>query len=196
MVNSQYKKITQALRYLVSKSDNERINVLSLMKLVWAADRYHVREYATVVTAYDYRALPNGPISSIAYDIAGESDFLSEDQRDYSKRYVARSGHDIVGISPVESDYLSESDIEALDFAWQKFGSIDRFRMVEITHEYPEWKKFEAYFKDGASSKKMDVEDFFNNPDDDPYFNEDSEKLRASKALFEENLNIHQLIKG
>jgi len=196
MVSSQYKKITQALRYLISLSDEDRVNILLLMKLVWAADRYHARNYATLLTDYDYRALPKGPISSTAYDIAEGSGFLSEEQINYSKRFVARSGYDVVGIAPAETDYLSESDREALDFSWQTFGSMNKFDVVKITHKYPEWKKFEAYFADGVSAKEIDVRDFFENPADDEYFAEDSDKLEASKALFEENLNIHRIIKG
>jgi uncharacterized phage-associated protein len=196
MVNSQYKKITQALRYLIAQSDNNRINILLLMKLVWAADRYHARKYATLVTDNDYRALPKGPISSTAYDIADGSDFLSEEQLQYSKRYVVRASHDVVGVAAAEIDYLSETDKEALDFAWQTFGSMNQFDVVQITHEYPEWKKFESYFANGAAAKEIDVKDFFRNPENDSYFAEDSDELEASEALFEENAGIYKLIKG
>lgn len=196
MISSQYKKITQVIRYLIAKSPRDRINILKLMKLVWAADRYHVRKFANLITDYDYRALPRGPVSSIAYDIADASDFLSEEQIEYSKEYVVRSEHDIVGIKEAETDYLSETEREALDFAWNTFGKLDEFEVVDITHQYPEWKKFEAYFATGSSAKKIDLDDFFKNPDEDPYFEDSTEKLEASQSLFEENLDIRKLIKG
>lgn len=196
MISSQYKKITQALRYLIAQSDNNRLNILLLMKLIWAADRYHARQYATLITDYDYRALPKGPVSSTAYDIANASDFLSEEQLTYSKRFVVRSHHDVVGIAQTESDYLSESDKEALNFAWEAFGAMHQLDVVSITHKYPEWKKFEAYFINGSAAKEIDVKDFFSNPDEDSFFAEDSIKLQASKALFEENLAMHKLVKG
>lgn len=196
MINSHYKKITQALRYLISHNEHDRLNVLLLMKLVWATDRYHARKYGSLVTSYDYRALPNGPVSSIAYDIANASDFLSSEQVAYSGQFVARSEHDVVGIDPVETDYLSETDKEALDFAWQKFGDMNQFDVRDITHDYPEWKKFETLFHSGASSEKIDVRDFFSNPDNDQYFGEDDELLELSKAKLEENLNIRKLIRG
>jgi uncharacterized phage-associated protein len=196
MVSSQYKKITQALRYLISQSTSNRINILLLMKLVWAADRYHARKYGSLITDYDYRALPKGPVSSTAYDIADKSDFLSYDQLEYSKRYVDRRDHFIFGVSPTDVDYLAETNQEALDFAWEKFGHMDKYAVVDITHKYPEWDKFKLYFEDGASSEEMDVIDFFKNPPQDAYFKEDSELLELSKARLEETLGLRKLIKG
>lgn len=196
VVGSQYKKVTQALRYLVSLSENDRVNILLLMKLIWAADRYHVRKYASFVTDPEYRALPKGPLNSTAYDIVDASNFLSEAQIEYSKKYVARSGNDIVGIASTETDYLSETDQEALSFAWTTFGAMNKFDVVDITHKYPEWSKFEPYFKNGASAQEVDVFDFFKNPGKDSFFAEDSDLLEASKSKFEENLSLRRLIKG
>lgn len=196
MINSQYKKITQVLRYLIAKNEHDRLNILLLMKLVWATDRYHVRKYGSLVTSYDYRALPNGPVSSTALDIANASDFLSQEQIEYSEQFVVRAKNDVFGVAPAEADYLSETDKEALDFAWSKFGAMGQFDVRDITHDYPEWKKFEGYFESGASSEKIDIRDFFENPDNDMYFSEDVELLELSKAKLEEGLGIRKLIRG
>lgn len=191
MINSQYKKITQSLRYLISQSKDDRVNVLLLMKLIWAADRYHLRNYGRLITNDGYRALPKGPVCSIALDIASQSDFLSPEQIDYSKQYVARDKNDdIIGVLPAEVDYLSDSDLEALEFAWKTFGSMDRFKVVDITHEYPEWNKFANLFKSGASSEEMDIRDFFENPQKDEYFAISDEQLEANREKLEEDLAL------
>jgi hypothetical protein len=34
---------------------------------------------------------------------------------------------------------LSESDMEALQFAWDNFGDKNQFELRDLTHCYPEW---------------------------------------------------------
>lgn len=197
MINSQYKKITQSLRYLISQSKDDRVNVLLLMKLVWAADRYHLRNYGRLVTNDGYRALPKGPVCSIALDIANQSDFLSPEQIDYSKQYVARDKNDdIIGVMPTQMDYLSDSDLEALEFAWKTFGSKDRFDVVDITHEYPEWSKFAGLFNSGGSSEEMDIRDFFKDPANDKYFMMNKEQLDANREKLEEDLALKNFFRA
>lgn len=194
MISTEFKKTTQALRYLISKSDEDKLNVLLLMKLIWAADRYHLRNYASTIGGYDYRAMPHGPVNSTALDIANATDFLSDEQKEYGKKFVIRNGEDIYGLLSAEEDYLAETNIEALNFAWNKLGSLDPFEVRDTTHEYPEWKKYKDFFRTGSSSLTMDILDFFKNPDNDTIFSEDIEKLENAEKVFEENKALRKLI--
>ena len=61
-VSNEVVKITQSLGFLLSLDDNHRMNKLKLVKLIWAADRYHLRKYGRTVTDSEYFALPHGPV--------------------------------------------------------------------------------------------------------------------------------------
>jgi len=65
--------VVQALGYLLSLDDNHKMNRVKLIKLLWAADRFHLRKYGRSVTETDYVAMYHGPVSSLALDIANQS---------------------------------------------------------------------------------------------------------------------------
>lgn len=66
----------------------------------------------------------------------------------------------------VDLAVLSESDREALDFAWKNFGHYSEFRLRDITHHYPEWKRHAAKLRgDGRKRVEMQYADFFDEPE-------------------------------
>jgi hypothetical protein len=90
--------------------------------------------------------------------------------------------------------------MEALDFSCNTFSGFSKNTLIEITHDYPEWKRYENYFmSDIATSKLIDINDFFINPDIDKspaikkYLNgkdplwEEEEYLKEAKELYFEN---------
>jgi hypothetical protein len=66
----------------------------------------------------------------------------------------------------VESRALSESDREALAWAWDRFGSLSQFDLAEYTHNYPEWKRHEAALAAGRETRvPMVYGDFLKDPE-------------------------------
>jgi len=66
---------------------------------------------------------------------------------------------------PLDEDVFSVSEIEALSFVWDKFGSMDEFELSRLTHEYPEWKKHEKTLDSPSISRvRMNFEDFLEDP--------------------------------
>src|SRR6266567_3136225 len=60
---------------------------------------------------------------------------------------------------------LSQTDIEALEFAWRTFGQYTQYQLRDITHHYPEWKRHAAKLRhDSHKRVQMDYADFFNDP--------------------------------
>ena len=47
-------KLVQALGYLLSLDDNKKMNRVKLIKLLWAADRFHMRRYGRTVSESRY----------------------------------------------------------------------------------------------------------------------------------------------
>lgn len=163
--NFDFKKATQALNYLAKRAGgNGAINKMSAIKLIYFADRYHLRKYGRPVTNDEYVAMPFGAVGSKTKDIAENTTFLADIEINYSKRYIVKKGYEIQSIDEVDMDVFSDSDAEALNFAVENLGHFDQYELADISHAYPEWKKFESAFDSGVSTAfDMDYEDFFKN---------------------------------
>jgi len=200
-VSDEVVKVTQSLGYLLSLDKNHRMNKVKLVKLLWAADRYHLRKYGRTVTDTEYYAMPHGPVSSLALDVIdGDEVALYPEDINYIAGHITapeENKNDIVLYNETEVDYLSDTDKEALQFAWDAFGDKKPFDLADnITHEYPEWARFREHFdvNNERSRKAIDLDDFFENPGKDDYFAMDDKVLRASKEIYEQNKTDAELL--
>lgn len=197
-MNDKYKRITQILSFFALQNGSKQISKLKVLKLIWAADRYHVRKYGRLISDDIYFAMKLGPVASEAKNIAEADEYLSEPILEYSSDYIHpnKGNKTIRAKDGIDKSYFSKSDIEALEFAWKNFGHHEKYYLSEtITHIYPEWKKHETMIKSGRASRvTINIEDFFENPTaediagiggTDP-FEIDSELLNTSKEVFED----------
>ncbi len=158
-----HKKATQCLNYLAVKQGGS-IDKLKALKLIFFADRYHLRKYGRFIVNDIYFAMEHGPVASSTKDIADNSDFLGQDEKDYSKRYIKKdTRHKIASVKSVDEDVFSDSDLEALDFAWDKFGEYSNFDLAELAHLYPEWLRHQDALRI-RSRIEMRLEDFLDDP--------------------------------
>lgn len=163
-LNFNYKKATQMLNYFALKEGGQ-INKMKVLKLIYLADRYHLRKYGRLITNDVYFAMNYGPVPSAVKDIAESSDFLGQKEEEYSKKYITSSDpHSLKSVNIVDENTFSDTDIEALNFTWEHFGLINQFDLAELTHKYPEWKKHEGALQ-VDSRIQMYLEDFLNDPD-------------------------------
>ena len=194
LLEFDYKKATQAINYL-TKKEGGQIDKLKLIKLVYLADRYHLRRYGRPIVNDAYFAMPLGPVGSSVKDIAEFSDFLDESEREYAGIYLARSGstNSLVSRANVDTDVFSKSEIEALDFAYGEFGGETALALVDVTHRYPEWEKFKSTLESKETTREqMSYADFFSNPvnGSGDEFALAGDVLSASKELFEEDYEV------
>ncbi|MBQ9016962.1 SocA family protein [Candidatus Saccharibacteria bacterium] len=193
-------KVAQALGFLLSKDENKKMNRVKLIKLLWAADRLHLRRYGRTVTDTSYFAMVHGPVSSLALDIARlDSEFgLSDGDAHYIEEYFTSNYKDTSMSKNPGDDYLSETEKAALSDAWEMFKDADPFDLADqVSHEYPEWNRYKDYFEAGNSNRQqIDLADFFKNPAHDPYFQEDETRLRAAEEIFNENKKLNSLLCG
>ena len=145
-----YQKSTQALNYFAIK-EGTQINKMKALKLIFLADRYHLRKYGRLITNDSYLAMKHGPVPSTTKDIAESNDYLDELIKTYSTHYL-EAINNLVLKSKAEIDIsvFSESDLEALKFAWDNFGKLNQFQLRDLTHLYPEWEKFEEALSTGG----------------------------------------------
>ena len=74
------KKIIQALAYMAYKEPNHIMDNIKAYKLLWLADRYHVRRTGRLVTGDAYYAMPKGPVPSDAKNLLeGQATHLTTD---------------------------------------------------------------------------------------------------------------------
>jgi uncharacterized phage-associated protein len=194
------RKILQSLYYIQSKapSDEYKYNIMYLLKLLYFADRYHIRHFGYAASGDKYIAMRYGPVASAAKDIlqgkmpnsanSAEISLINDDVEPLSE-------FDFLLIKQ-EEDELSESFKQALDFSLDKFGTFTQYELSSIAHVYPEWEKFEERLKrNEIKSAPMDFADFFDNPKsldklkecgvaEDPFKENDSEFLNLLKIEF------------
>ena len=170
-VPDSVRKATQALNYFArlsaSGSPRAEINRLKALKLLFFGDRFHLRKYGRSVSDCVYFAMKNGPVPSEAKSIAEASSHLPPEALKYSRRFVRRAGaYGVASVAEVDTDIFSQTDLEALDFAWSNFGHYTKYELRDITHHYPEWKRHEKALAAEAHTRvPMDYADFFAEPD-------------------------------
>ena len=169
-----YQKIAQALNMIAVKCGNGKLNRMKAIKLLYLADRYHLRKYGRPLTSDNYVAMKKGVVGSVARDITNDTDFLDDEARIYAKEYLKPNGeHDYKSLKSVDKNVFSETDLEAIEFSILQFGKFDQWKLADITHIFPEWKKHEKEASEPGGSVPMNYEDFFESPSEfDPLFKE------------------------
>lgn len=172
MITPLCKKSVQAINYFARKKDG-KINKMKAIKLVYFADRYHLRKYGRPIVGDDYWAMKLGPVASNTLDTANlEANSLDKDCFNYAQKYIAHSKDDvkkenIISKENVDFGVFSQTDIEALETAFKEFGDKKNFELAETSHSYPEWLKHKREIEKGKKRVKMDYLDFFLNPKTD-----------------------------
>lgn len=196
MVGFNHKKAVQTLAYFAQKEGGV-INKMKAFKLIWLSDRLHLRKYGRPILNDVYFALPKGPIPSNTKDLADNSDYLTDNERELREKVLENTGRYMIKAkTEVQKNVFSDSDLEVMSLVYDSFGNLDEFALSELSHEYPEWKKFEKSLQVGHSSRfEMNYQDFFeDNNAAHPLFKQDEEHLELNKEVFMENQIIGNLI--
>lgn len=186
-----YKNSIQAIDYLANNyPHNENgINKMAILKLLFFAERYHLRKYGRMITNDTFYAMKHGPVASGARNILFFDDIDTDNK--YTKEILEeKDKYTFVSkfkLKDEDYDYLSETDKEALDFAIEKFGHLKEWDLVEETHKYPEWNRFKSLFNSQSISREsINMDDFFSPyiSEDDPYKCIPMELVELSKEFY------------
>lgn len=185
---TSYKKATQALNFFASKKDG-KINKMKAIKLIYLADRLHLRKYGRPIVGDTYFAMKLGPVGSRAKRVA-ELDTMPEEAFAYAKKYIKPADEkkqSLVSVKPVDTDLFSQTDLECLETVYEAFSDKDQFELAELSHQYPEWAKHGRALKGGKKRVLMDYEDFFSDTErNDPLFAQNKTDLNLAKESFDE----------
>lgn len=195
MITSVCKKSTQALNYFARKKGG-KINKMKAIKLVFFADRYHLRKYGRPVVGDIYWAMKLGPVGSNLLNTTKLStESLDLDCLNYAKSFLSNSGDsdkllDLLSKKELDLNVFSQTDIEALEVAYNEFGDKDQFELADITHNYPEWLKHKKDLEKGKKRVRMNYLDFFSNPkiSESHIFDISKDNLDLARDIYQENI--------
>ncbi len=197
MLGFNFKKSIQVLNFFARKEGGS-INKMKAIKLIWLADRAHLRKYGRPITNDRYYAMQYGPVPSNTKDLCEcDNIFLGEAEKKERDKYINPHHNNIKydSLNEVNDDFFSETDLEILDEIYEVFGKYEHYYLADnISHIFPEWKKHEnEIIKCGESRVEMDYEDFFENPaEGDGYFNKiDPELLEIAKSIYKETTTLY-----
>jgi uncharacterized phage-associated protein len=197
MVGFNYKKAVQTLAFFAQKEGGV-VSKMKVFKLIWLSDRLHLRKYGRPILNDVYFALPKGPIPSSTKDLADNSDFLADTEKELREQFIENESRFAIKVKKEpQINVFSQSDLEVMNLVYADFGSLNEFQLSDLSHDYPEWKKFENGLNVGHSSRfEMNYQDFFENTEaqNHPIFEQDSEILDLNKEVFLENQIIGNLI--
>jgi len=192
-------KIVQTFYYIQKYTQTK--SKLELVKYLFFSDRIHLREHFALISLDRYMALENGPVASNSLDVLNKkTEYLSnfkENELKYMDNIKFNSKAERI-ILEIGFDLLSKNEMQSLDKAMELFLGKE---LVEISHDYPEWKRYKELFDQHiTSSEIIEMEDFFKNPtiDDSPAINKyfkgvdplykDNEYLNEAKQFYLESL--------
>lgn len=194
------KKWVQIINYLaeLEKEKNKKpsIDKLKVLKLVWIADRLHLRKYWSPIVWDTYFAMKFWPVASWIKNICElNNSYLNNKAIKYIGSYLQKFSHKVRTKNKTDLSQFSDTNLEVINEVFEKFWNNDSFKLVDFTHNYPEWTKFKEKLESWEIIQaNMDYLDFFKNTtSQDNIFDIDNEHLEFSKDIFKENYNFSKL---
>lgn len=98
-----------------------------LNKLFYYADKYHLANYGRTVSGDQYKKLKYGPVPKETYEHIGFSPFFRDSFEITGNNLRAKRDPDL--------KELSDSDIEALNFSINEYGSKTFDELLDLSHD-------------------------------------------------------------
>jgi uncharacterized phage-associated protein len=144
-------KSMQAIAALLHFHGTREMSYLRLLKLLYIADRESLKETGRPITGDQVVAMEHGPVLSGVFDlIKGEHSAWS-----LWSEFFRKNGYRIEMVRDPGNGKLSKYEIGKLRELTETFADQNEWDLVEIVHEFAEWKKNNQ----GKSSKTIPIED-------------------------------------
>ncbi|WP_297767993.1 Panacea domain-containing protein [uncultured Roseovarius sp.] len=151
-------RILAALCHVIKEARDRKRDVsqYDLVKTLFLADRSHLNEWGRPITYDNYTAMKHGPVPSLAYDLLKANVKSLRDHKISQLPWKAvHAGGSKKHFFPLketvnEENYLSLSDIEALDDALGMVLSLGFSQIRRLTHEDQAY--IDAWREDGGKA--------------------------------------------
>lgn len=162
-------KLVQALAFFSDRGVRD-LDKMKAAKLLFHADKYHLLTYGRPVIGDQYACMEYGPVPSASLNVMNDvldddrhfppiakelfDEYLSVERRIFRKYAIFRAK------KKPDLDVFSDSDVEALEYAFKNFGTKSAWQLSEESHDEPSWKIANEGRAPG-SSVTMDYRLFF-----------------------------------
>lgn len=138
------------------KLHGKPMKYLGLMKMLYIADRIALERIEEPISGDHYVSMDFGPVLSGVYDlIKGQP---VDGVLPLWKEYISpRKNNCVELLKDPGNDELCEEEDEILQEVYSEYGHVNRFKVAELTHDFPEWKN------PHGSAIPIDVEDILKN---------------------------------
>ncbi len=159
--NMNHKKSIEVILYIIQKLGGS-VNQYNLMKILFEADKYHLNHYARPVTGDTYIAMEYGTVPRAIRDYVDSNHwYLGLIEREQYPFSLDRKTWGVVSQEVPNLDYLSESDIEAIDCGIEKYGNLPFDMVCQLNHQEKAWVKT----RNNNPNKPIPFEEFIDNKD-------------------------------
>lgn len=185
------KKIIQALAFLASHMPEERLSKMKAYKLLWLADRCHLRLNGRTITGDRYYALPKGMVPTDAKHLLDGEPTVMESPQGYLEQYIVKEGeYSYKVVNFPDMTEFSKSDIDVLGKVLEIYGDKSGKELSDLSHKYPEWKYYEDMLRDKKekNSFPINMDLMFENCTEDTsgLFDQSAEILEETKEIYHE----------
>ncbi len=131
------RRAAQAAAHLLKRNGGE-ISYMVLIKLLYYADRKSLIRIGRPITGDSMFSMKNGPVLSTILDLIHMG---KRDRPSVWFEYVSEPSNYTVSLikQNPETDELSKYELNMLDEVFEEFGSVEKWDLVEMTHQLPEW---------------------------------------------------------
>jgi uncharacterized phage-associated protein len=130
-------KAMAATSILLGETEHRCMEYLRLLKLLYIADREILAKSDAPLLGSRLVAMKNGPLHSRVFDlIKGEDSSATTWQK-----FFTTHSYSIRLNEPAAISSLSRFEIRKLKEVSDKFRNVGTWELVDMTHDFPEWKK-------------------------------------------------------
>ena len=172
--------------YLINKFGKEGVEIIKVIKLIFLADVYSLRNHSMLFSEDEYVAMAKGPVASEITNILTQNEiWLEKKQIEYIQEFlygdIKNSFSRIFSKKNADNDFLSVNGKKVLDKIFSEFGNETPNELIERSHQFNAWKKHKHNIDHFTPSVKMDMSDIFEN---DGYLKVSKETIENSKAVY------------
>lgn len=125
-------KTIEVLLYITQHVDN----TYNALKVLYFADKDHLAQYGRLICGDSYVAMKHGPVPSGAYDIIK----VARGDGGYwpglpIQDWLKVEGHQITSLRAPNLEMLSETDLECLKAAIERYGHLPFGKLKKLSHD-------------------------------------------------------------
>jgi len=146
----RFAKALQAAAFLLARHGGS-MNYMRLLKLLYIADRESLKETGYPITGDHVVAMERGPVPNPTYDL-----IRGKHRRNLQwDEFMERESYRIKLVKDPGKGGLSDYEVRKLEEISDRYDACDEWDMVQLTHQFPEWRKNDP----GTSSRPIPIED-------------------------------------